>query len=381
MHGRENETFSYLKIDAPDRVQGDEGVDLGRLAAYLKSRIPELSGDPELFKFSSGHSNLTYMVRCGDLDLVLKRPPSGQRAKSAHDMGREFRVLSRLHGIYPYAPRAYDYCEDESIIGGPFCVMERVSGIIIRRQHAPEVTSVRVAAQFTGLIDALADLHSIDVAAAGLADFGRPQGYRQRQLDGWQMRMEAARTDNMADFSAVTEWLRAHAPRDPERAAIVHNDFKLDNVVWAATDITKLKAVLDWEMSTIGDPLMDLACTISFWVQENDPAEFRALRAMPSARPDVMGRQEAITRYAKRRGIAVDAIDFYLCFGLFRRAVIEQQKYVRFRRGETDDPRFENLDKAIGVLREMCRNVMNDRISDVKSESSTRDQSTDPGLG
>lgn len=362
MHGRENETSSHLKIDAPDRVQGDEGVDLGRLAAYLKSRIPELSGDPELFKFSSGHSNLTYMVRCGDRDLVLKRPPSGQRAKSAHDMGREFRVLSRLHGIYPYAPRAYDYCEDESIIGSSFCVMERVSGIIVRRQYAPEVTPVQIAAQFTGLIDALADLHSINVAAAGLSDFGRPLGYRQRQLDGWQKRLEAARTDKMVDFSAVTEWLGAHVPREPEGAAIVHNDFKLDNVVWTVGDITKLKAVLDWEMSTIGDPLMDLACTISFWMQESDPTEFLALRAMPSSQPGVMGRQEAITRYATRRGIAADSIDFYLCFGLFRRAVIEQQKYVRFRRGETDDPRFENLDQAIGVLREMCTNVMRGRM-------------------
>jgi aminoglycoside phosphotransferase (APT) family kinase protein len=364
MHGSENQPFSPLTIDAPDRLHGDEGIDLERLADYLKSRIPGLSGDLELFKFSSGHSNLTYMVKCGDSDLVLKRPPAGRRARSAHDMGREFRVLSRLHGIYPYAPRAYDYCDDESIIGSPFCVMERVSGVIVRRQHAPEVTPAQIAGQFTGLIDALADLHSIDVAAAGLSDFGRPQGYRRRQLEGWQKRLEAARTDNMADFSAVTEWLAAHVPRDPESAAIVHNDFKLDNVVWTAGDITKLKAVLDWEMSTIGDPLMDLACTISFWVQESDPAEFRALRAMPTGQPGVMGRQEAVTRYARRRGIAADSIDFYLCFGLFRRAVIEQQKYVRFRRGETDDSRFENLDRVIGVLREMCSNVMSGRMSE-----------------
>jgi aminoglycoside phosphotransferase (APT) family kinase protein len=369
MHDSQQETLSHVTIDTPDRLQGDAGLDLERLGIYLKSRIPELSGELELFKFSSGHSNLTYMVRCGNRDLVLKRPPAGRRAKSAHDMGREFRVMSRLSGIYPYVPRAYDYCEDESIIGSPFCVMERVNGIIVRREHAPEVRPAQIAAQFTGLIDGLADLHSIDVGAAGLADFGRPQGYRQRQLEGWHKRLEAARTENMVDFSAVTEWLRTHVQREPETVAVVHNDFKLDNIVWKADDITQLQAVLDWEMSTIGDPLMDLACTISFWVQQSDPAEFRALRAMPSGQPGVMRREEAIARYATRRAIAVDSIDFYLCFGLFRRAAMEQQKYVRFRRGETDDPRFEHLDKAITVLREMCSDVMRGRMSSAKADS------------
>jgi aminoglycoside phosphotransferase (APT) family kinase protein len=298
------------------------------------------------------------MIRCGEHELVLKRPPAGQRAKSAHDMGREFRVLSKLQGVYPYAPRAYLYCDDELIIGGPFCLMERVTGVIVRREHPVELTPGQIAAQFTGLIDGLADLHAIDVTAAGLADFGRPTGYRQRQLEGWVKRLQAARTDNMPDYSAVTRWLEAHLPRGAETAAIVHNDFKLDNLVWRPDDPTQLRAVLDWEMSTIGDPLMDLACTISFWVEESDPSEFRALRAMPTARPAVMKRREAIARYAARRAITVDSFDFYLCFGLFRRAVIEQQKYVRFRRGETSDARFAHLDEAIVVLWDMCSWVM-----------------------
>jgi aminoglycoside phosphotransferase (APT) family kinase protein len=353
-----HEATGPLTVDAPERVQGDQAFSLTRLAAYLRAQLPDFSGEPELFKFGAGHSNLTYMVRCGERELVLKRPPPGQRAKSAHDMGREFRVLSKLQGVYAYAPRAYLYCEDESIIGGPFCMMERVTGVIVRRQHPAELTSAQIAAQFTGLIDGLADLHSVDVAAAGLTDFGRPAGYRQRQLEGWVKRLQAARTDNMADFSTVIQWLEAHLPRNAETAAIVHNDFKLDNLVWRTDDPTRLRAVLDWEMSTLGDPLMDLACTISFWVEEGDPAEFRALRAMPTAQPGVMKRREAIARYAARRAVGVESFEFYLCFGLFRRAVIEQQKYVRFRRGETSDARFAHLDEAIVVLRAMCDRVI-----------------------
>ena len=358
MNSSTKNSVPSLTLDAPDRVQVDQAFDLTRLAKYLRAYVPDFTGELELFKFGAGHSNLTYMIRCGEHELVLKSPPPGQRAKSAHDMGREFRVLSRLQSVYPYAPHAYHYCEDETIIGGPFCLMERVNGVIVRRQHPVEFTSGQIAAQFTGLIDGLADLHSIDVTAAGLADFGRPTGYRQRQLSGWAKRLEAARTDNMADFSPVTQWLEAHVPRDAENAAIVHNDFKLDNLVWKIDDPTRLRAVLDWEMSTVGDPLMDLACTMSFWVEESDPPEFRALRAMPTVQPGVMKRQDAIARYAARRGITVDSVDFYLCFGLFRRAVIEQQKYVRFRRGETSDARFTNLDQTIAVLRDMCGQVM-----------------------
>src|ERR1700721_2189362 len=214
--------------------------------------------------------------------------PPGSKAKSAHDMGREFHVLSRLHGPYPLAPEAVHFCEDGSIMGGKFCVMQRLTGVIVRHDYPEEggVTPEQIRAQFTGLIDALATLHSLNVSDVGLADFGKPQGYRKRQLDGWLKRLSDAKTENMADFQEVTSWLAAQIPTAPEEAAVVHNDLKMHNLVWDPVDITLLIGVLDWEMATVGDPLMDLACTLSFWAEEGDRAEFRSMRGMPSRGPE-----------------------------------------------------------------------------------------------
>jgi aminoglycoside phosphotransferase (APT) family kinase protein len=349
-----------LPIDEPEPLCANDGLDRARLSSYLKAGLSDLSGEIELFRFPSGHANLTYLVKCDQREFVLKCAPPGAKAKSAHDMGREYGVLSKLHGTYPYVPRALLYCSDESVVGGAFCVMERVKGIIIRGQypHDARITPELIRRQFTSLIEALARLHSIDVTAVGLGDFGRPLGYRQRQLDGWQKRLGAATTEGMADFDRVKKWLTDHAPKEPEMPAVVHNDFKMDNLVWDQAEISKIAGVLDWEMSTVGDPLMDLACTMSFWVQQNDPAEFRVLRAMPSARPEVFSRHEAIDYYSKCTGREVRARDFYLCFGLFRRAVMQQQMSFRYRRGDTQDKRFSNLDDCVRVLRDMCLNVI-----------------------
>ena len=352
-----------LSVDNPVELRAGQPIDVARLSAYLRSKIPGLAAsDIEILQFPSGHSNLTYMIKSGERELILKREPPGAKAKSAHDMGREFRILSSLYGRYPFAPQPFDYCEDASIIGGKFCVMERLKGVIVRGEYPADgsVTPIQVQTQFSRLIEALAQLHSLDVAAVGLADFGRPQGYRQRQVEGWKKRLDDAKTENMADFSAVTSWLTRHMPTEPEQTAVVHNDFKMDNLVWSTDDIAKLIGVLDWEMSTVGDPLMDLACTLSFWVEKTDPPEFRALRAMPGARPDVLSRREAIRYYGMQTGRRIAATDFYLCFGLFRRAVIEQQKYFRYSRGQTQDPRFSKLDEAVRVLRDMCMKVIED---------------------
>jgi aminoglycoside phosphotransferase (APT) family kinase protein len=238
--------------------------------------------------------------------------------------------------------------------------MERLKGVIIRRQY-PEgmaITSDQVRSQFSGLIAGLANLHSIDIDAVGLGNFGRPIGYRQRQLDGWCKRLENAGTPDMTDFGEVTSWLADRMPKQPEVGAVVHNDFKIDNLVWNPADVTKLIGVLDWEMSTVGDPLMDLACTLSFWAERSDPSEFQALRSMPTARPEVFSRKEAVARYEALTGRKIGSIDFYLCFGFFRRAVIEQQKYARYLRGETQDPRFAMLDADIRVLRDMSLRII-----------------------
>jgi aminoglycoside phosphotransferase (APT) family kinase protein len=325
-----------------------------RLADYLRAAIPGLAGEMRLEQLHGGHSNLTYLVRFGERELVLKRAPQGQRAQSAHDMSREYRMLSALQGVYRYAPAALAVCEDSSIAGSSFCVMERALGIVIRNAYPPEIDPGTIARQFEHLIDGLIELHAVDVDAAGLRDFGRPLGYRRRQVEGWARRFEAARTDDLVDFSHVRAWLTANTPSMPETATVVHNDFKLDNLVWDAADFTRLRAVLDWEMATIGDGPLDLACTLSFWPQPADPPEFRALRGMPALHSGVPSRGDVLERYARATARDVPPLAFLECFGWFRRAAIEQQKYVRFRRGDTDDPRFAHLDDDIRVLHAMC---------------------------
>jgi len=343
--------------DAPAAVVGDHDLDRSRLAAFLTSAIGGLAGEMELLQFHGGHSNLTYLATFGARELVVKRAPLGG-TPGAHDMGREFTILSRLHGRYPYAPRALAFCDDPGVAGSPFCVMERAHGVIVRDAYPPEVRGEEIARQFTHVIDALAELHAVDVAAAGLGDFGRPLGYRRRQLDGWSKRLEAARTENMEDFTDVIAWLGANLPPEPELPAVVHNDFKLDNLLWDAADLTRLKAVLDWEMATVGDGLLDLACTLSFWVQAGDPPELLALRAMPSAHPQAPTRREALERYAARTGRRLPPAAFLFAFGLFRRAVIEQQKYRRYQSGASTDPRFAGLDAAVGTLHGLCRQAI-----------------------
>jgi aminoglycoside phosphotransferase (APT) family kinase protein len=351
-------------LDAPIRVQDPSEIDLKKLIPYLQERIEGLDEKAELFKFPSGHSNLTYMIKCGDLELVLKRPPPGNKAKSAHDMGREYHVLSKLYGKFEYSPQPFIYCEDETLVGFKFCVVERINGVIIRGQYPADsdITIDTIRGQFSGLINALAKLHSLDVDAVGLGDFGRPIGYRSRQLSGWVKRLHGAQTDKMPNFLPTVEWLERSMPDESELSAIVHNDFKLDNLVWQKDDITKLLSVLDWEMSTVGDPLLDLACTISFWVQENDPAEFRHMRAMPSAHAGMFTRSQALELYSRQTGRKIVRPDFYLCFGYFRRAVIEQQKYYRYRTGQTQDARFADLDVSVRVLLGMCESVIKGQV-------------------
>ncbi len=339
----------------------DRALDTAKLIGYLRDNVSGIDGDIEVLQFPGGHSNLTYLAKAGPREFVIKRAPPGPKAKSAHDMGREYAVLSKLPAHFPYAPHAYAYCEDESILGSGFCVMERLTGVIVRRAYDADVPPAIIRAQFFGLIDALADLHAVDVTAAGLGGLGRPEGYAKRQVEGWIKRMDAAKTDDQADFAEVTTWLMAHLPAEATRASVVHNDFKLDNLVWHEDDIAKLRGVLDWEMSTIGDPLMDLACTLSFWLQKDDPAELQSIRAMPTLSPGAPTRAEAIARYETRTGARIADINFYTTFGYFRRAVIEQQKYARYVRGQTDDARFATLQDAIVVLRDVCQDTLGRR--------------------
>jgi len=312
--------------------------------------MPEATGPLTVEQFPHGHSNLTYLLRLGESEWVLRRPPFGNQVKTAHDMGREYRVLSSLGTVFPAAPRPRLYCDDEAILGAPFYVMERRYGIVLRKELPPGMVIDPPTARRLGtaLIDTLALLHSLDYRAAGLGEMGKPQGYVARQVSGWSNRYTAARTDAVPEMERVATWLSEHLP--PEAgAAVIHNDYKYDNLI-LAPDLTSIVAVLDWEMATIGDPLMDLGTTLGYWVEASDPEPLQRAAFGPTALPGSLTRRELIDRYEERTGRAASGVLFYYCFGLFKIAVIVQQIYARYVRGHTRDVRFAHLNDVVAVL-------------------------------
>lgn len=347
-------------VDSATTIREGEELDKAALQAYLAEHLPAYAGEITVRQFPSGFSNLTYLLQIGDKRLVLRRPPFGTKARSAHDMGREFRVLSGLLPLYPYCPEPLLYCQDESVLGSEFYLMRCIQGLIIRRDYPPELAlkPEQVREQFFRLIDAMAELHLVDYRAAGLEDLGRPEGYVQRQVQGWSKRYRAARTADAPDFEAVMAWLAARMPGDSGHVGIIHNDFKLDNVIWDPEDPQRLIGVLDWEMATVGDPLMDLGSTLGYWVQKDDPEFLRAGRLMPTDAEGAPTREEIVARYSQRTGYCMDKMDFYFCFGLFRLAVIAQQIYYRYYHGQTADQRFASCITWVKGLERMCRDVM-----------------------
>ncbi len=338
-------------LDASQPPREGEGLDLEKLEPYLREHLPE-AGEPLIVEqFPSGFSNLTYLLRAGDLELVLRRPPFGNRVKTAHDMGREYRVLDRLSAVYPLAPRPYLYCEDESVLGAPFYVMERRRGIILRRKLPPglELSPVIAGRLGEAFIDNLATLHTLDFEAAGLGGLGKPEGYVERQVTGWAKRYQRVQTDSWAELDQTAAWLHAHMPSE-SGAALVHNDYKYDNLVLDPTDLTRLVAVLDWEMCTLGDPLMDLGTTLGYWTEAGDDARWRAVGFGPTSLPGSLTRQQLAERYGERAGLDISNLTYYFCFGLFKLAVIGQQIYYRFFKGHTQDPRFAQLNEMVGLL-------------------------------
>jgi len=333
----------------PGPPRPGEELDQDRLAEYLR-RALGLEG-PRVQQFPGGHSNLTYLVRAGGREVVLRRPPFGSTVKAAHDMGREFKVLSALAPLFPKAPRVLAFCEDASVLGAPFYLMERVGGLILRSRvpegvALPPETISRLSA---ALVDTLVELHGLDYAAAGLAGFGTPEGYALRQVAGWTKRYRAAQDAEVAEMDAVARWLAEHVP-SAQGASLLHNDYKHDNLVLDPARPDRIVAVLDWEMSTLGDPLMDLGTTLAYWVEEGDRDELKAVAFGPTRLPGSYTRRQLVDRYAERSGRAVHDLDFYYCFGLFKIAVVVQQIYYRFRQGLTRDPRFAGLGGAVSVL-------------------------------
>ena len=350
--------------DRPAAVRAGEELDAERLRAYLGEHLPDLDGEIEVEQFPRGFSNLTYLLRAGDRQLVLRRPPFGANVKSAHDMGREFKILSRLIDVYPKVPRPLAYCEDESVLGAPFYVMERVAGVILRPRMpdamtpAPEVMRAIAGA----LVDTFVELHGVDYEAAGLGDLGRPEGYAERQVEGWAKRWQAARTDGVPDMEKVAAWLAGHMP-DAAEASLIHNDFKYDNVVLDDGDWSRVIAVLDWEMATLGDPLMDLGTSLGYWVDPEDPPALQGLRLSPTTLPGNPSRREVAQLYAEKSGRDAGRLVFYYVYGLFKIAVIVQQIYARYKRGLTNDPRFAGLLDAVrGCAVTAAQAIAKDRI-------------------
>lgn len=337
-----------------------EALDTGKLSAYIRAALPDMAGDIRIAQFPGGHSNLTYLVSVGHTEMVLRRPPPGTKAASAHDMHREYRVLSKLNGVYPLAPKPYAYCEDEAVIGAPFYLMQRYHGTILRKDLPSGLTLN--PAQARGLcenfVDALVGLHQVDYQAAGLADFGKPQGYVERQVSGWNQRFLKAKTDDVPACENIMQWLADKQTGDSGYVGIIHNDYKFDNVVLASDDPLQIIGVLDWEMTTLGDPLMDLGCALSYWVQPGDPPPLQLSRMGPTNLPGMFTREDIIARYVEKTGDAIPNIDFYYVFGLFRLAVIAQQIYYRYYHGQVTDKRFEMFGQFVTYLSQICEGVM-----------------------
>jgi len=352
-------------LDPSRAVRPGEELDLAALAAHLQRHLPEASGPLVVEQFPSGHSNLTYLLRAGERELVLRRPPFGTRVKTAHDMGREHRILARLSRVYPKAPRPLVYCDDPAVIGAPFYVMERVRGVILRGLQPKAAAGLPPATMrhlCEGLVDGLVELHAVDFAAAGLGDIGHPEGYVRRQVEGWTRRYFDAKTDEVPTLEAAAAWLPQHLP--PESgAALIHNDYKYDNVVLDPDDLTRIVAVLDWEMATVGDPLMDLGTSLGYWIDPDDPPEHRMLPFGPTALPGNLSRGEVVARYAARSGRDVQGVLFYYVFALLKIATIVQQIYKRFVEGHTKDPRFATLIFGVRILGQTAARALElDRI-------------------
>jgi aminoglycoside phosphotransferase (APT) family kinase protein len=337
-------------------VRSGEDLDVSRLAAYLRDRLPGGAGRLEVWQFPGGHANLTYLLYYrqpdgGVREYALRRPPLGPVAATSHDMGREYRVLSVLHRSYPLAPRAYVYCEDVSVIGAPFFVMERRHGVVVRQTIPPEFGGGRDPVQNRKLsevlIDTLADLHLVDPASVGLATIGKPEGFMERQVRGWTERWERAKTREVEQASAISRWLVENLPPSPP-AVLLHNDWRLDNMMMAHGDPGRAVAVFDWDMCTLGDPLADVGTVLTSWFQENE--DVGPWTPMPSAVPGFLTRREAVDRYAARAGVDTSRIAYYRVFGVFKMAVVIQQIYFRFHRGQTTDERFRLFEPVVDRL-------------------------------
>lgn len=327
-------------------VRAEDAFNIGAVHAWLKAILTDLSTEPEVFQFRSGASNLTYLLKYPDRELVLRRPPVGIKAVSAHDMKREVLIQSRLKPIYSLVPTVYGLCEDHSILGSDFYVMERIKGVILRRDIPANVTAADMAWIGQSLMSGLVSLHKVDSSV--LPELNRGAGYVRRQVEGWSKRYRNALTDDVPDGETVMQWLEKNQP-DDVAACVIHGDWRIDNCVFDLS-AKRMVGVLDWELATVGDPLMDLGSALAYWVDRDDEPAFAALRRQPSHLEGMPTRIEFIDYYLASSGLHCDDFTFYEVFGLFRLAVIIQQIWTRFRAGQTTNPAFAGFGLGVNTL-------------------------------
>ncbi|WP_367105993.1 phosphotransferase family protein [uncultured Psychrobacter sp.] len=343
-------------LDKGGDIRSGEELDAEAVSNWLRAQDIDVSGEPKVTQFSGGASNWTYRLEYDNQDLILRRPPKGTKAKSAHDMVREYTVQKALKDAYPYVPKMIALCTDESVIGADFYIMERMEGIIPRANlpKGVNLSTQQTRELCTNVIDALIELHEVDYQDhPDLVALGRGEGYCERQVSGWNKRYVKAKTPNVPSYALVRQWLTKHTPAD-SKTCVIHNDWRFDNVILDANDPTEVIGVLDWEMATLGDPLMDLGSALAYWIEADDNLVMQQSRRQPTHLDGMMTRDEVVAYYLDRTGLQVDNWTFYEVFGLFRLAGIVQQIYYRYYHKQTQNPAFKNFWIINHVLHAKC---------------------------
>ncbi len=344
-------------LDNPVSVRQREALPLPALQAWLRAEVPGIGEVQNVLQFPGGYSNLTYCLQTATQDYILRRPPAGASIKGGHDMSREFRVLTLLQPHYNNIPTLAAYCADESIIGAPFYIMQRIKGVILRTTNAPklQLSPAWLHQLSEALVDNLVVLHQLDIEKTELIQLGKPEGYVARQVDGWVKRYHHAATDNIIAMDEIAAWLQGHQPT-PNAPTLLHNDYKYDNIIWQFEAAPSIAGVLDWEMATVGDPLMDLGATLAYWMEAMDADVLRQFNF--TWLPGNYTRAEVLARYAEQSGRDLSNMLFYYVFGLFKNAVIAQQIYARWKQGHSSDARFGSLMPVIMAMAQKASDTL-----------------------
>ena len=350
--------------DKAGKVRAGEELELSKLNRWLKGQVNGLTGEPQVTQYSGGASNWTYCLSYPEQEIILRRAPQGTKAKGAHDMGREYRLQDSLKPVYPYVPKMLAYSDDDTLIGTEFYVMEKINGLIPRKNmpRGLALNAVQTRQLCLNALDSLIELHKVDYKSAGLDHLAKGEGYTVRQIGGWSKRYANAKTWNVPSGDSVMRWLADNIP-DKETICLTHNDYRLDNLVLDTKDPTRIIGVLDWELATLGDPLMDLGNSLAYWVEEGDDFFAKSTRMQPTNLAGMLTRQEIIDYYLSKTGLDVDRFTFYEVYGLFRLAAIVQQLYYRYYHKQTRNPGFKKIWIFVHYLMHRCRRAINKTLS------------------